>query len=106
MVHKATIKLSCLVWNNWNIPLERTRTEAPVLSCIDLIKEPCFPIRLMACVDATNNRIEQNATAAAPDAFASSSLSGNPFMRLEILITASIAGDNDTSGSSFPDIKT
>lgn len=60
----------------------------------------------MACEAATNNRIEQNAAAAAPNELASSSPSGNPFTRLEILITASIAGDKAKSGSSFPDIKT
>lgn len=85
--------------SNYNIPPDRTRTEAPLVSCIDLINDPCFPIRLMACVDATNNLIEQNA---APDA----SLSANPLTRLNTLITAFIAGDNGASGSSFPDIST
>lgn len=60
----------------------------------------------MACVDATNNRIEQNATPAAPYALPSPSLSDNPVTRLNTLITASIAGDNGASGSSLPDIKT
>lgn len=60
----------------------------------------------MACVDATNSRIEQNATPAAPATLPSPSLSGSPLTRLNILITASIAGDNGASGSSFPDINT
>lgn len=88
------------------IPLESTRTEAPELSWIDFIKEPCFPIKLMACVDATNNLIEQNATPAAPVVLPSPSPSGSPLTRLKILIMASIAGDKAASGSSFPDIKT
>lgn len=93
-------------FQNWNIPFERTRIEAPVLSCIDLIVEPCFPIRLVACGEGTNKRTEQNAIEAAPDNLNSSSLSGSPLTRLAILNTASIAGDNTASGSSLPDIKT
>lgn len=80
--------------------------EAPELSCIDLIVDPCFPIRLVACGEGTNNFIEQNAIEAAPDNFVSSSLSGSPLTRLAILSTASIAGDTAASGSSLPDIKT
>ena len=80
--------------------------EAPELSCIDLIVVPCFPIRLVACGESTNNRTEQNAIEAAPDTLESSSLSGSPLTRLAILSTASIAGDRTASGSSLPDIKT
>ena len=77
-----------------------------MLSWIDLIKDPCFPIRWLACVDATNNRLEQNATPAAPGALISPSLSGSPLTRLNTLITASIAGDNGSSISSLEDIST
>lgn len=56
--------------------------------------------------DATNNRIEQNAIPAAPRALPSPLFSGSPLMRLNILITASIAGDKGDSGSSFPEIRT
>lgn len=73
---------------------------------MDLINEPCFPIRFMACVDATNNRIEQNTAAAVPNRLASPSASDNPETRLNILITASIAGERGASGSSFPEINT
>lgn len=59
----------------------------------------------MACVEATKNRIEQKAFSSAA-ALGSSSLSGNPLTRLNTLITASIAGDNGASSSSFPDIST
>lgn len=85
------------------IPLESTRTEAPEISWMDFITEPCFPIKVIACVDATNNRIEQNAAAAV---FTSPSFSTRPFTRLKTLMMASIAGDTAVSGSSFPDIKT
>ena len=81
---------------------DRTRTGQPVLSCIDLITVPCFPIRLIACIDGTNNRIEQNGT----DAIISPSFSGNPLTRLNILIAASIAGERGSSASSLPDTKT
>ncbi|XP_074336283.1 uncharacterized protein LOC141673437 [Apium graveolens] len=64
--------------------------EAPELSCIDLIVDPCFPIRLVACDEGTNNLIEQYATEVAPGNFASSSLSGSPLTRLTILSTASL----------------
>lgn len=77
-----------------------------MLSCIDLINEPCLPIKLIACVDATSNRIEANGTPAAPDALESPSLSDNPEIRLKIRMTASIAGERAASGSSFPDIST
>ena len=61
----------------------------------------------MACVDATNKRIEQNAKPAAPDVLPSPpSFSGNPETLLKIRITASIAGETAASGSSFPDIST
>lgn len=93
-------------WNIKSIPPDNTLTEAPVLSCIDLINEPCFPIKLIACVDATNNRIEEKATTAAPDALESPSLSDNPEIRLKTRMTASIAGERGASGSSFPDIST
>lgn len=87
-------------YREWSIPPDNTRTEAPVLSCIDFINEPCFPIRLIAWVDATSNRIEQN------EALVSSSFSENPDTRLNTLITASIAGERGASGSSFPEIST
>lgn len=81
-------------------PPDNTLTEAPVFSCIDLINEPCFPIKLIACVEATNKRMEQN-----PDTL-SPSISDNPETRLKTLITASIAGERGASGSSFPDMST
>lgn len=77
--------------------------EAPVVCWIGLIKDPCFPIKFTACVDATSSLIEQNAAPAAPGKFPSAS---SPLTRLNTLITASIAGDNAASGSSFPDIRT
>jgi hypothetical protein len=61
---------------------------------------------LIACVEATNKRIEQNAAAAAPDPVLLSSVSVNPETRLKTLITASIAGESGASKSSFPDIST
>jgi len=84
-------------------PPDSTLTEAPVFSCIDLINEPCFPIKLIACVEATNKRTEQNATA---DALFLASISENPETRLKTLITASIAGERGASRSSFPDMST
>lgn len=90
-----------------SIPPDNTLTVAPVFSCIDLIDEPCFPIRLIACVEATNKRMEQNAAPAAPNVLLlSSSVSDNPETRLNTLITASIAGERGASGSSFPDTST
>lgn len=94
--------------HNWiavapSIPPDNTLTEAPVLSCIDLISEPCFPIKLIACVEATNKRMEQNV---APAATLLPSVSDNPETRLKTLITASIAGERGASGSSFPDTST
>jgi len=85
------------------IPPDSTLTDALVLSCIDLINEPCFPIKLIACVEATNKRTEQNAS---PAALFSPSISDNPEIRLKILMTASIAGERGASGSSFPDMST
>jgi len=85
-----------------NIPPDSTLTEAPELSCMDLIIVPCFPIKLIACVDATNNRMEQCVTPAGP--LFSLSVSDNPETRLNILIAASIAGEIAASSSSFPDI--
>uniref|UniRef100_A0A7C9E3L0 Uncharacterized protein n=1 Tax=Opuntia streptacantha TaxID=393608 RepID=A0A7C9E3L0_OPUST len=77
---------------------------APLFSCIDLTVDPCFPIKLIACVDATNSLTEQNAAASAAEPLSSPSL--RPVIRLKTLITASIAGDKGASGSSFPDIRT
>lgn len=87
-----------------SIPPDRTLTEAPVFSCMDLINDPCFPIKLIACVDATNNRMELYVTPADP--LISSSVSDNPETRLNTLNAASIAGERAASGSSFPDIST
>ena len=56
----------------------------------------------MACIDGTKNRIEQNGT----DAILSPSFSGNPLIRLNTLITASMAGERGASVSSLPEIKT
>ena len=56
----------------------------------------------MACVDATNSRIEQNAAAVV----LSPSFSGRPLTLLKILKMASIAGDTSASGSSLPVINT
>lgn len=84
-------------------PPDSTLTDALVFSCIDLINEPCFPIKLIACVEATNKRTEQNAS---PAALFSPSISDNPEIRLKILMTASIAGESGVSGSSFPDMST
>jgi len=89
-----------------SIPPDKTLITTPVFSCIALIDEPCFPIKLIACVDATNKRIEQNATPAAPDIVLLSSVSDNPDIRLKILRIASIAGESGASKSSFPDIST
>lgn len=100
---EKTIADSWRIINSWRIPPESTRTEAPLFSCIDLINEPCLPIKLIAWVDGTNSLTEQKA---APDALASVSFSGNPETRLKTLITASMAGDRSASGSSFPDIST
>jgi hypothetical protein len=85
-----------------SIPPDSTLTEAPELSCMDLISDPCFPIKLIACVDATNNRMEQIVSPADP--LISLSVSDNPETRLNILNTASIAGEIAASSSSFPDI--
>lgn len=89
-----------------SIPPDNTLTEAPVLSCIDLINDPCFPIKLIACVEATNKRMEQNAAPAAPNVLSMPSTSDNPDTRLKTFITASIAGERGASKSSFPDTST
>lgn len=43
------------------IPSNKMGTDAPKFSIIDLIKDPCFPIKCIACVDVTNKRTEENA---------------------------------------------
>lgn len=84
------------------VPSGRTRTEAPVLSCIDLMIDPCFPIRFMACIDATKNWIEHEV----PALIESPSLEDKSQTRLNTLMAASIAGERGASGSSFPVIST
>lgn len=88
------------------IPSDKTLTVALELSCIDLIVDPCFPIKWIACDDDTNSLTEQNAAQAAAAPAVSPSLGDRPDIRLNTLTTASIAGDNCASGSSFPDIST
>lgn len=88
----------------WHIPPVSTRMDAPVLSWIDLITDPCFPIILIACEEDTNNRTEHNAVDAKP--VPSLSSSGIPLTRLNTLRTAAMAGEISASGSSLPDIRT
>ena len=51
--------------------------EAIVLSYINLINESCFPIKLIACLDATDKQMEQNATLLTFDDFVCLSLLNN-----------------------------
>lgn len=89
-----------------HIPGVITRTVAPLASWIDLIEDPCFPIKFTACGETTKSRIAQIAGAWAPVAILSVSGSCIPLIRLNILNTASIAAEISASGSSFPDTRT
>lgn len=55
-----------------NVPSSKILIVAPVLTLINLIVDPCLPIKWTACAEGTNNLTEQTFSAAAAEVLSES----------------------------------